>query len=121
MCSELGSFGSTVYTGTHDINTVKGWFLSEANPEDRRRLFQYLGREVPVAELHWELVRLAMMSVANMVIIPMQDILGLDEDARMNVPATSDGNWRWRLIAHEQMTSFHSRKLLEMTEIYGRA
>lgn len=109
-----------LYTGTHDNNTVRGWFEGEANPEDKRRLFQYLGREVPVEELHWELIRIVMMSVANLVIIPMQDILDLGEDARMNLPATSDGNWRWRLLP-EQLTSSHARKLLEMTEIYGRA
>jgi len=109
-----------LYTGTHDINTVRGWFEMEATPEDKGRLFQYLGREVPVEELHWELIRLVMMSVANQTIIPVQDILGLGEDARMNLPATSDGNWRWRLLP-EQLTSSHARKLLEMTEIYGRA
>jgi len=109
-----------LYTGTHDNNTVRGWFEGEATIEDKGRLFQYLGREVPVEELHWELIRLAMMSVANLTIIPVQDILGLGEDARMNLPATSDGNWRWRLLP-EQLTSSHARKLLEMTEIYGRA
>ncbi len=109
-----------LYTGTHDINTVRGWFEMEATPEDKRRLFQYLGREVPVKELHWELIRLAMMSVANLTIMPVQDILGLGGGARMNLPATSDGNWRWRLLP-EQLTSSHARKLLGMTEIYRRA
>lgn len=109
-----------LYTGTHDINTVRGWFEMEATPEDKRRLFQYLGREVPVEELHWELIRLAMMSVADLTIMPVQDILGLGGGARMNLPATSDGNWRWRLLP-EQLTSSHARKLLGMTEIYRRA
>ena len=66
-----------VYTGTHDNNTVRGWFEGEASPEDKRRLFRYLGREVPVEEIHWALIRLAMMSVARWVILPMQDVLGL--------------------------------------------
>jgi len=109
-----------LYTGTHDVNTVRGWFEMEATPEDKRRLFQYLGREVPVEELHWELIRLAMMSVADLTIMPVQDILGLGGGARMNLPATSDGNWRWRLLP-EQLTSSHARKLLGMTEIYRRA
>ncbi len=109
-----------LYTGTHDLNTVRGWFEMEATPDDNGRLFQYLGREVPVEELHWELIRLAMMSVANLTVIPVQDILGLGGSARMNLPATSDGNWGWRLLP-EQLTSPHARKLLEMTEIYGRA
>lgn len=109
-----------VYTGTHDNNTVRGWFEGEATPEDRERLFRYLGREVHPQEVHWEFIRLAMMSVADMVIIPMQDILGLGEQARMNRPATVKGNWQWRLLP-EQLTSTLTRRLLEMTQIYGRA
>ena len=65
-----------IYTGTHDNNTVRGWFEGEATPEEKRRLFDYLGRKVSADEIHWELTRLAMMSVANVAIIPMQDILG---------------------------------------------
>lgn len=109
-----------VYTGTHDNNTIKGWFESEATPEVKKRLFRYLGRKVPVEELHWELIRLAMMSVANMVIFPIQDILGLGEEARMNRPATTKGNWQWRLLP-QQLTPSVARRLMEMTEIYGRA
>ncbi len=109
-----------VYTGTHDNNTIRGWFEGEARPEDKERLFRYLGREVPVPDIHWEFIRLAMMSVANLVIIPVQDILGLGEETRMNRPATTDGNWRWRLLS-EQLTPHLSRRLLKVTEIYGRA
>lgn len=109
-----------VYTGTHDNNTVRGWFEREAKPEDKRRLFRYLGRKVSKREIHWEFIRLAMLSVADTVIIPMQDVLGLGEKARMNRPATSKGNWRWRL-SPEQLTSSLADKLLEITEIYGRA
>ena len=110
---------SVVYTGTHDNNTVRGWFEREATPEDKKRLFRYLGREVSAQDVHWEFIRLAMMSVANMVIFPIQDILGLDEKARMNQPAIVEGNWRWRLLP-EQLTPALARKLSEMTEIYGR-
>jgi 4-alpha-glucanotransferase len=109
-----------IYTGTHDNNTVKGWFEREATPEIKKRLFQYLGREVPVEKVHWELIRIAMMSVANMAIFPMQDILGLGEEARMNRPATTEGNWQWQLLP-EQLTPHLTQRLLEMTEIYGRA
>lgn len=107
------------YTGTHDNNTIKGWFEREAKSNERKRLFCYIGREVPFEELHWELIRLTMMSVADMVIFPMQDILGLGEEARMNRPATSKGNWEWRLLPDE-ITPTLKRKLREMTEIYGR-
>ena len=108
------------YTGTHDNNTVKGWFERELTPEDKKRLFDYLGRHVPVEELHWELIRLIMMSAANTAIFPMQDILGLGAEARMNQPATLDGNWEWRLLP-DMLTPGLARKLREMTETYGRA
>jgi 4-alpha-glucanotransferase len=107
------------YTGTHDNNTIRGWFRKEAGPADRQRLFAYLGREVGEESVHWELIRLVMMSVADMVIIPMQDILGLDEASRMNLPATAKGNWGWRLQA-EQLTPPLIERLAHMTYIYGR-
>lgn len=110
---------SVVYTGTHDNNTVRGWFENEAREGERKRLFRYLGREVSKEEVHWELIRLAMMSVARMAIFPMQDILGLGEEARTNRPATTWGNWEWRLLP-DQITSEITGKLLEMTETYGR-
>jgi 4-alpha-glucanotransferase len=107
------------YTGTHDNNTVRGWYENEATPQEKQRLSQYLGKEFPPEALHWELIRLVMMSPANMAIFPMQDVLGLGEEARMNRPATLTGNWQWRLMP-EQLTSAVSGKLKEMTEIYGR-
>lgn len=109
-----------VYTGTHDNNTVVGWFRGEASPEDKQRLFANMGREVTEEQIHWELIRLALMSVADTVIIPLQDILGLGEEARINRPATGEGNWQWRLLP-EQITSSLIARLEEMTEIYGRA
>jgi 4-alpha-glucanotransferase len=81
---------------------------------------QHLGQEVSPERVHLELIRLAMMSVANMVIVPMQDILGLGEEARMNRPATTEGNWQWRLLP-EQLKPSVAKRLLDMTELYGRA
>lgn len=107
-----------IYTGTHDNNTARGWFEHEAKPEDRRRLSRYIGHEITAENISWELVRLAMMSVANTAILPMQDILGLGEDARMNHPSTTEGNYRWRLLP-EQMNL--KGDLKELTELYGRA
>jgi 4-alpha-glucanotransferase len=107
------------YTGTHDNNTVRGWFEKEASPDDRERVFRYLGRTSTEKEIHWELIRLAMMSVARTAIFPMQDILGLGEEGRMNRPGTTWGNWAWRLLP-EQWTPAVRAKLLEMTETYGR-
>lgn len=109
-----------IYTGTHDNNTIKGWYKKELNPEDKKRLSEYIGREVSEKTVHWELIRLAMMSVANIVIIPMQDILGLGEKARMNLPASSKGNWQWRMTPEQPLPALIKR-LSEMTTIYGRA
>ncbi|MEJ2066367.1 MAG: 4-alpha-glucanotransferase, partial [Deltaproteobacteria bacterium] len=110
---------TVVYTGTHDNNTVRGWFEREAKPKDKKRLFRYLGRKTSPQEIPWELIRLAMMSVANLAIIPMQDILGLGAEARMNRPATGDGNWEWQLVPGE-LTPALVEKLRAMTQIYGR-
>ncbi|TVM00087.1 MAG: 4-alpha-glucanotransferase [Candidatus Brocadia sp. WS118] len=108
-----------VYTGTHDNNTVKGWFKKEASTEDKKRIHKYLGREVTEDTIHREMIRLAMMSIANMVVIPMQDVLGMGEASRMNLPATSENNWRWRLLP-EQITPALIQELTEATVIYGR-
>jgi 4-alpha-glucanotransferase len=109
-----------LYTGTHDNNTVRGWFESEATPEDKGRLFRYLGRAVSAEEVSGEFIRLAMMSVADVVLLPIQDLLGLGAESRMNTPSTSEGNWQWKLFPG-QLTPEHSERLREMTEIYGRA
>ena len=111
---------SVVYTGTHDNNTIVGWFKEEAHAEDRKRLWAYLGEAIGESKIHWALIRLAMMSVARLVIIPMQDVLGLGNGARMNQPATKTGNWGWRLQTG-QLTESLRDKLASMTRIYGRA
>ncbi len=108
-----------VYTGTHDNNTAVGWFCEEATDEERERLFKYIGRRVTEKEVHTELVRLAMVSCANTVIIPLQDILGLGSEARMNVPSSPEGHWRWR-FSRDQLTPYAAQRLSEMTWIYGR-
>ncbi len=110
---------SVVYTGTHDTNTAKGWFECEAQPDERKRLFAYVGHELSAEQLSWELIRLALMSAADTAIIPMQDLLGLGAEARMNRPATTEGNWQWRLTP-EQITPALATRLAEMTELSGR-
>jgi 4-alpha-glucanotransferase len=109
-----------VYTGTHDNNTTKGWYKKEISYEDRDRIQKYLGGDITEDNIHSHLIRLAMMSVANMVVIPLQDILGLGEESRMNFPSTSENNWEWRLLP-EQITSELIRELTKITVIYGRA
>ncbi len=108
-----------VYTGTHDNNTIRGWFKNETTDEDKERLFKYLGREVSEKTIHWEIVRLAMMSVADTVIIPMQDIIGLGEKQRMNLPASAKGNWEWRVL-EGQLSPGLIEKLRKLTARCGR-
>ncbi len=109
-----------VYTGTHDNNTIKGWYKKEIGHDGRKRLFEYIGRKVSEKTIHLELIRLAMSSVADMAIIPMQDILGLGGQARMNLPASSKKNWEWRLMP-EQLSPSLIKRLSRITRIYGRA
>lgn len=111
---------SVVYTGTHDNNTIRGWFEKEAKPEQKKRLCDYLGQRVPAGQVHWEFIRLAMSSVGNLVIIPMQDVLGLGTQARMNQPAVPTGNWSWRL-GPRQTTQTITRELAKLTKNSGRA
>jgi 4-alpha-glucanotransferase len=108
-----------VYTGTHDNNTIRGWFEKEADSKTKTNLFRYLGRQVPVEELHWELIRMAMMSTAETVIVPLQDVLGLGPEARMNRPASRRGNWLWR-FGWDALDSETVERLREITETYGR-
>lgn len=82
-----------VYTGTHDNDTTVGW-LNHISDEQRRYISDYLGH--PSEPLHRALVQTALASVANLAVIPMQDILELDSEDRMNTPGTTDGNWQWR-------------------------
>lgn len=107
------------YTGTHDTNTLKGWFEHEAGNEEKERLFKYLGKKVAAEQVPWELIRLASMSVANTTIFPLQDILSLGAEARMNIPATTENNWCWR-VTPEQLTDKLAGDLLEITQIYDR-
>ena len=110
---------AVVYPGTHDNNTARAWFEKEAGEQVKERLSRYLGKEVTAENVHRDLIRLAMMSVANTAIFSMQDLLGLGEWARMNRPAQKRGNWQWRLMP-EQLTAPLAKELLGMTEIYGR-
>lgn len=105
-----------VYTGTHDNNTVVGWF-NEANEEDRKMLLDYLNTTGD--DINWDMIRLAWGSVANTAIVPMQDLLGLDITGRMNVPGTTNNNWRWRATSSD-FTPELAEKLAKLTTLYGR-
>ncbi len=109
-----------VYTGTHDNNTVRGWFDKDATPEEKERLSQYLGKNAQAGDIHFDFIRMAMMSVANTAIIPMQDFLGCGNETRMNRPSTTDGNWEWRVRA-EDIRPDISKVIADLTRLYGRS
>jgi len=106
-----------VYTGTHDNDTTIGWYSGLGSAE-RSFLDAYLDG-VDEKRVHWQLIRLAMGSVADVCIIPMQDILGLPSSARMNRPQTSQGNWSWRLSPC-QFDDPTVQKLANVTKLFGR-
>ena len=110
---------SILYTGTHDNNPVRGWVENEVTEEHRHRMHLYFGVDVPAGELNWVFIRLAMSTVANTVIFPLQDILGLGSAARMNRPGTTEGNWKWR-FSQNMLTPEITEKLRSMTSIYDR-
>lgn len=84
-----------VYTGTHDNDPTLGWWEHRAGAAERELVAEYVGG--PVAEPHWTLIRLGMLSCAHTFIAPLQDVLGLGREARMNLPGEGAGNWSWRL------------------------
>lgn len=87
---------SVTYTGTHDNNTTVGWWNDETTPQQRERVADYIQTEVDDSNINWIFNRLALDSPSFISIIPMQDILGLGSEARMNKPSTTAGNWKWR-------------------------
>ncbi|MCX7678293.1 MAG: 4-alpha-glucanotransferase [Spirochaetes bacterium] len=108
-----------VYTGTHDNNTTNGWFYGdETGNEKRKYILEYIG-SVKFSDFHWQLIRLAYMSTARLVIIPAQDIIGYGEEFRMNKPGTTQGNWRWKLT-EDGITQEMWKKLKEMAHLYRR-
>ncbi len=105
-----------VYTGTHDNDTARGWY--ERVGEDEKDFYRrYLGRDG--SNVSWDLVRGVWSSVANLVICPMQDLLSLGNEARMNYPGNPSGNWTWRLIS-DQLTKDLQERLYEFNYLYLR-
>ena len=116
-----------VYTGTHDNDTAMGWFRGtsageRSRPEEHTRAerafaLRYLDSDG--IEVNWDLIRAVISSVADTAIFPLQDVLGLGSEARMNLPSIAGGNWGWRFL-EEQLTREHSVRLRELCRIYGR-
>jgi 4-alpha-glucanotransferase len=115
------------YTGTHDSDTTVGWWSSEGrgestrSEEDIRREREFAKKYLNTdgRELHWAFIRALEASVADTVLIPLQDVLGLGTEARMNQPATLSGNWRWRYRAGALRAEI-AQRLRELTELYER-
>jgi 4-alpha-glucanotransferase len=112
---------SVVYPGTHDNDTAIGWW-NKASDKEKQFVAKYLGYKsvAEITEINWELIQMALASVADLAILPLQDILGLDDRARMNDPSVNAGNWRWRYESSQMLTSQICDRLLEMTQIYSR-
>jgi 4-alpha-glucanotransferase len=116
-----------VYTATHDHNTTAGWFTAEPGSQtvqtkeevERERKYARTYVNSNGTEIHWDFIRLALGSVARIAIFPLQDVLGLGTEARMNLPGTARGNWEWRFSA-EMLTPAIRGKLRELTGIYER-
>lgn len=108
-----------VYTGTHDNNTTRGWFKTIAK-EEKLHIKEYTGIFVSDKNIHKVFHRMALKSVANLAIIPMQDIIGLGEEAIMNVPGSIEGNWTWRLRKSEFPDEKRIKELHHLNVVYGR-
>lgn len=110
---------SIVYTGTHDNDTIHGWYQSISR-EDKEFAKEYLNNyNTKRKDIHWDYIRLASGSVAKLCIIPIQDYLGLGREARINTPSTLGDNWKWRMTKG-QITPEIVEKIREITRIYGR-
>jgi 4-alpha-glucanotransferase len=119
---------TAVYTGTHDNDTVVGWFNAEAGEgstqdaaqieRERELCLKYLGTDGE--EINWDFIRAALASIADVAIIQLQDVLGLDSSGRMNIPASEQGNWGWRFKSGA-LTDRLGGRLKDMIKIYGRA
>lgn len=116
-----------VYTGTHDNDTAIGWFNSVAGEgstrdskqieKERQFCLEYLNTDGK--EINWDFIRTVLASVADTAIVPLQDLLGLGSEARMNLPNTTSGNWSWRFQSGV-LTDQLSKRLRDLTELYGR-
>jgi len=108
---------TVVYTGTHDNDTTLGWWQNIASREEKRYASAYLG---PTEDgIQWAFIRAAEDSVASFCVVPLQDVLGLGSDARMNIPSSNDGNWGWR-FHREELTKELAAKLGAITDVADR-
>ncbi len=107
---------SVVYTGTHDNDTTVGWW-QQAAPTERAHACAYL--DTDGEQIHWTLIRAALASVAATAVTPLQDVLGLGSDSRMNLPGQPDGHWTWR-FDWPQLEDAFAQRLAALSTLYGR-
>ncbi len=107
---------TVVYSGTHDNDTSLGWFHS-ATHRERTFVTKYAGTDG--REIHWDLIRIASQSVADMAVFPFQDVLGLGTEARMNMPGLGVGNWSWRFV-WDDVKPWHALRLYEISALTNR-
>lgn len=107
---------AVVYTGTHDNDATRGWYAT-ASEAERDLVRRYLGRDG--RDIAWDLIRAAWSSVADYALAPLQDVLDLGSEARMNTPGTAFGNWQWR-FREEMLTEGVGSRLAEMSNLYSR-
>lgn len=106
-----------VYTGTHDNDTLMGWWNSGASQEERQHAEAYFG--MPTDSMNWAFIRAAQTSVASLSVVPLQDVLGLGSEGRMNTPSLYGGNWKWRFEA-SALSAALADKLARLAEIADR-
>lgn len=107
-----------VYTGTHDNDTTIGWYTALPKT-DKNFADRYLHLKADEEEVEWEFIRAAIASVSDTAIIPMQDYLGLDESARINIPSTLGNNWKWRMLKNA-CTKELAERIYKLCKLYGR-
>jgi 4-alpha-glucanotransferase len=108
-----------VYTGTHDNDTAVGWW-QRASRYEKELFYKYIVGFAAGEPINWVLIRMAMAAVSVIAIVPLQDVLGLDNSGRMNTPGTATGNWGWRYSDPNLLNQDLSDRLLEVTQIYSR-
>ena len=113
----FGTGSWVVYTGTHDNATARGWWQQQSDAV-KQQLQNLLGH--PVESPGWELLRLALGSTADLAVVPLQDLMSLDDQARFNTPGTASGNWKWRLDQPIANLRGHLEGLQQLGKLYGR-
>lgn len=113
---QLTTTNCICYTGTHDNNTTQGWY-AHASEFSRDKVRRYMNTDG--GNIHWDFIRTALGTIAQFAIYPMQDVLGIGEDGRMNTPGVAADNWSWRFESHV-LSDWLAAELKKTTQLYGR-